>query len=49
MDIFEYLNGKGGMMILGLFVVVILLYRKIKENRAFKRPNESKNKETNNK
>lgn len=36
MEIFNYLNGQGGFMILGLFVIVIVLYRKYKNYRYFK-------------
>lgn len=36
MELIEYLNGKGGIMILGLFVIAALAYRKYKEKRYFK-------------
>jgi hypothetical protein len=36
MDIFEYLTGKGGMMILGLIVLIVFIIRKWKEKRYFK-------------
>lgn len=36
MKFIEYMTGKGGIMILGLFAVVILVYRKYKEKRYFK-------------
>jgi len=36
MELFEYITGKGGLMILGLIVVVALIYRKYKEKRYFK-------------
>ncbi len=36
MEIIEYITGKGGIMILGLIVVVIFVYRKYKEKRYFK-------------
>ena len=36
MELFEYLTGKGGIMILGLIAVVALVYRKYKEKRYFK-------------
>ncbi|SDR78317.1 hypothetical protein SAMN04515667_0651 [Formosa sp. Hel1_31_208] len=36
MEIIEYMIGKGGIMILGLIVVVIFVYRKYKEKRYFK-------------
>lgn len=40
--IFEYLTGRGGLLILGLFVVIILLYNKIKARMYFKRPTKKK-------
>jgi len=36
MEIYEYLTGKGGMMILGLIVLVIFIFRKWREKRYFK-------------
>ena len=36
MDFIEYINGKGGIMILGLIVVVVFIFRKYKEKRYFK-------------
>ena len=36
MELFEYLAGKGGIMILGLIAVVAFVYRKYKEKRYFK-------------
>lgn len=36
MELIEYMTGKGGIMILGLIVVVIFVYRKYKEKRYFK-------------
>jgi hypothetical protein len=36
MDILNYITGQGGMMILGLIVVVVFIYRKYKEKRYFK-------------
>jgi len=36
MELIEYMTGKGGIMILGLIVVVIFVYRKYKEKRHFK-------------
>ena len=36
MELFEYLAGKGGIMILGLIAVAVLAYRKYKEKRYFK-------------
>lgn len=36
MNIFEYLTGKGGMMILALIVVVVFIFRKYKERQYFK-------------
>lgn len=38
MGIFDYLTGKGGILILGLFVVIVVLYNKIKTRNYFKRP-----------
>ena len=34
MDIFEYLTGKGGIMVLGLIVLIIFIIRKWKEKRS---------------
>ena len=36
MELFDYLTGKGGMMILGLIVLVVFIIRKWKEKRYFK-------------
>lgn len=36
MEVFNYLNGQGGFMILAFFVVVVVLYRKYKSYRYFK-------------
>jgi len=36
MEIFEYLTGKGGMMILGLIVLIVFIIKKWKEKRFFK-------------
>ncbi|MCK0108366.1 hypothetical protein MWU58_03605 [Flavobacteriaceae bacterium S0825] len=36
MELIDYITGKGGIMILGLFVVIAFLYRKYKEKRYFK-------------
>jgi hypothetical protein len=36
MEIFEYLTGKGGIIVLGLIVLVIFIFRKWKEKRYFK-------------
>lgn len=36
MELFEYINGKGGIMLLGLIVVTIFILRKYKEKRYFK-------------
>lgn len=36
MELFEYLTGKGGMVILGLIALVSFVYRKYKEKRYFK-------------
>ena len=36
MELFEYITGKGGIMILGLIAIVAFVYRKYKEKRYFK-------------
>jgi len=36
MEIFEYLTGKGGLMILGLIVIIAFLFKKYKNWRYFK-------------
>tara|TARA_R110002049_G_scaffold67423_3_gene175133 strand:- start:344 stop:490 length:147 start_codon:yes stop_codon:yes gene_type:complete len=36
MELFEYITGKAGLMILGLIVISILFYRKYKTQRYFK-------------
>ncbi|MDH7445076.1 hypothetical protein QBK95_05555 [Aquimarina sp. 2201CG14-23] len=36
MEIFEYLTGKGGLLILGLIAVIALLYKKYQNWRYFK-------------
>ena len=36
MDILNYITGQGRIMILGLIVVVVFIYRKYKEKRYFK-------------
>ncbi len=36
MELIEYMTGKGGIMILGLIVAVVFIYRKYKEKRHFK-------------
>jgi hypothetical protein len=36
MEIFNYLNGQGGFMILAFFVVLIVLHKKYKSYRYFK-------------
>lgn len=36
MELFNYLTGKEGLMILGLIAVIALLYRKYKTQRYFK-------------
>ncbi len=36
METIEYMTGKGGIMILGLIVVAVFIYRKYKEKRYFK-------------
>jgi len=43
MDIIEYLMGRGGFAILALFVVVIVLYNKIKARRSFRVSSKKKN------
>jgi len=44
MELFEYLTGRGGMLLLGLFVVLTVLYKKIKARRYFKIHSKKKNK-----
>ena len=36
MDVFDYLIGQGGLMILGLIAVFALLFRKYKTQRYFR-------------
>ena len=36
MEVFEYLTGKGGLMILGLIIVFAVLYKKYRNWRYFK-------------
>lgn len=36
MNILNYLTGQGGMLILGLVVIVVFIFRKYKEKRYFK-------------
>ncbi len=36
MKTLEYLTGQGGMMILGLIVITVFVFRKYKERRYFK-------------
>ncbi|WP_282082790.1 hypothetical protein [Aquimarina aggregata] len=36
MEMFEYLTGRGGLLVLGLVVVIVVLYNKIKARRDFK-------------
>lgn len=36
MEVFEYLTGKGGLMILGLIVIFVLLFKKYKNWRYLK-------------
>ncbi len=36
MNIVNYLMGQGGMLILGLVVIVVFIFRKYKEKRYFK-------------
>ncbi len=35
MEIFEYLTGRGGFLILALFVVLVVLYNKISSRRKY--------------
>jgi hypothetical protein len=37
MEIFEYLTGKGGLMILGLIIVFAVLFKKYQNWRYFKK------------
>ncbi len=41
-DILEYLTSGKGMLILGLFVSVMVIYNKVKTKRQFKRPSKKK-------
>lgn len=36
MELFKYLNGQGGFMILAFFVIVIVLFRKFRNYRDVK-------------
>ncbi|MFT7073753.1 MAG: hypothetical protein ACJA1Z_003746 [Patiriisocius sp.] len=36
MEVFEYLTGKGGLMILGMIVIIAFLYKKYKNYCYFK-------------
>lgn len=36
MNILNYLTGQGGMLILGLVVIVVFVFRKYREKRYFK-------------
>ncbi len=36
MELIEYMTGKGGIMILGLIVIVVFIFRKYKEKRYFR-------------
>tara|TARA_B100000809_G_scaffold266004_1_gene326831 strand:+ start:2510 stop:2662 length:153 start_codon:yes stop_codon:yes gene_type:complete len=47
-DILNYITGQGGLMILGLIVVVVFIYRKYKEKRYFKAVERRINKKDNN-
>ncbi len=44
MSFFEYIMDGGGMLLLGLFVAVTVLFNKVKANRDFKIPSKKKNK-----
>jgi len=44
MEVLEYLTGSGGMLILGLFVVLMVLYNKIKAIIYFRRPSDKRKK-----
>jgi len=44
MEFLEYLTGTGGMMILGLFVVLVVLYNRIKAMLYFRRPSQKRKK-----
>ncbi|MFD2916897.1 hypothetical protein [Psychroserpens luteus] len=48
MDILNYITGQGGIMILGLIVVTVFIYRKYKEKRYFKDIEKRINKRDNN-
>ena len=48
MELYDYITGKGGLILLGLVVVSILFYRKYKTQRYFKYI-EKKEKERNSK
>ncbi len=37
MGIFEYLTGRGGIVVLGLFVAIVVLYTKIRDRNQFRR------------
>ncbi|WP_299254003.1 hypothetical protein [uncultured Aquimarina sp.] len=43
MEIIDYLMGRGGFVLLALFVVVIVLYNKIKDRRQFRVSSKKKN------
>ncbi|WP_188112123.1 hypothetical protein [Aquimarina sp. RZ0] len=42
--LFDYLTGRGGILILGLFVVIVVLYNKIRDRYYFKRSSSGKGK-----
>ncbi|MFT5846713.1 MAG: putative histidine transporter YuiF (NhaC family) [Psychroserpens sp.] len=48
MDLLNYITGQGGLMILGLVVVVVFIYRKYKEKRYFNAIERRINKKDNN-
>ena len=43
MEIFEYLTGKGGFLILALITVIAVLYRKYRDWKSFKRVEKRRN------
>jgi len=45
MEIIEYLTGRGGMLLLGLFVVLAVLFKKIRTIMYFKRPSDKRKKQ----
>jgi len=43
MEVFEYLTGKGGLMILGLIIVFAVLFKKYRNWRYFKSAEKRRN------